>query len=66
MNFQILYYQISGHSVPLKLRRKTTMIAVVLPILSILSVVITHITMADFQIIQVSCSNLFLHNSLEV
>nr|QKN21079.1 gustatory receptor [Bactrocera correcta] len=52
-DFEILYYQISGHSMPLNLRRKTTMIAVVLPILSILSVVITHITMADFQIIQV-------------
>ncbi|XP_053955531.1 gustatory and odorant receptor 63a [Anastrepha ludens] len=51
--FEILYYQISGHSVPLNLFRKTTMIAVVLPVLSILSVVITHITMADFQFIQV-------------
>ncbi|XP_067612660.1 gustatory and odorant receptor 63a isoform X1 [Eurosta solidaginis] len=52
-DFEILYYQISGHSLPLNLRRKSTTIAIVLPILSILSVVITHTTMADIQFIQV-------------
>lgn len=51
--FQILYYQISGHSVPLNLRRRSRNIAIALPLLSILSVVITHITMADFDLIQV-------------
>ncbi|XP_055843751.1 gustatory and odorant receptor 63a isoform X1 [Episyrphus balteatus] len=52
-DFEILYYQISGHSVPLKIRKKALIITVVLPILSILSVVITHVTMADFHIMQV-------------
>ncbi|XP_037947265.1 gustatory and odorant receptor 63a-like [Teleopsis dalmanni] len=52
-DFEILYYQISGHSVPLNLRRKAIMITIALPILSVLSVVITHITMADFELVQV-------------
>nr|AFH96945.1 gustatory receptor 2 [Chrysomya megacephala] len=52
-DFEILYYQISGHSVPLNLRRRSRNIAIALPLLSILSVVITHITMADFDLIQV-------------
>ncbi|XP_017477626.1 PREDICTED: gustatory and odorant receptor 63a-like [Rhagoletis zephyria] len=52
-DFEILYYQISGHSLPLNLFRKTTIIAIVLPVLSIISVVITHITMADFLFVQV-------------
>ncbi|TMW49370.1 hypothetical protein DOY81_005554 [Sarcophaga bullata] len=52
-DFEILYYQISGHSVPLNLRRRARNIAIILPLLSILSVVITHITMADFDFIQV-------------
>lgn len=50
-SLQILYYQISGHSVPLNLKSKN--ITIVLPILSVLSVVITHVTMADFDIVQV-------------
>ncbi|XP_059225761.1 gustatory and odorant receptor 63a [Stomoxys calcitrans] len=52
-DFEILYYQISGHSVPLNLRRRAQNIAIVLPVLSILSVVVTHITMADFNLVQV-------------
>ncbi|KAM7354902.1 gustatory receptor 63a isoform 2-T2 [Cochliomyia hominivorax] len=52
-DFEILYYQISGHSVPLNLRQRSRTIAIVLPLLSIFSVVITHITMADFDLIQV-------------
>ncbi|NP_001273828.1 gustatory and odorant receptor 63a-like [Musca domestica] len=52
-DFEILYYQISGHSVPLNLRRRAQNIVLVLPILSILSVIVTHITMADFSFIQV-------------
>jgi len=52
-DFEVLYYQISGHSLPLKLRQKAVYIATVLPILSVLSVVITHITMSDLNINQV-------------
>lgn len=52
-DFEILYYQISGSGVPLKLRKKFLTIAIVLPILSVVSVVITHITMSDFNLIQV-------------
>ncbi|XP_075162550.1 gustatory receptor 63a [Haematobia irritans] len=52
-DFEILYYQISGHSVPLNLRRRAQNIAIILPVLSILSVIVTHITMADFNFVQV-------------
>lgn len=52
-DFEVLYYQISGSSVPLNLRKKTLIIAIVLPLISILSVVITHVTMSDFNLIQV-------------
>ncbi|XP_017863710.1 PREDICTED: gustatory and odorant receptor 63a [Drosophila arizonae] len=52
-DFEVLYYQISGHSLPLNLRQKAVYIAIVLPILSILSVVITHITMSDLNLNQV-------------
>ncbi|BFF98500.1 gustatory and odorant receptor 63a [Drosophila madeirensis] len=52
-DFEVLYYQISGHSLPLRLRQKALYIAIVLPILSVLSVVITHITMSDLNINQV-------------
>ncbi|XP_064548949.1 gustatory and odorant receptor 63a [Drosophila montana] len=52
-DFEVLYYQISGHSLPLNLRQKAIYIAIVLPILSVLSVVIIHITMSDFNLNQV-------------
>ncbi|KAL9904783.1 gustatory receptor 63a isoform 1-T2 [Glossina fuscipes fuscipes] len=52
-DFEILYYQISGHSVPLHLRRTAVTVTAALPLLSVISVIITHVTMADFQLSQV-------------
>ncbi|EDV96739.1 gustatory and odorant receptor 63a [Drosophila grimshawi] len=52
-DFEVLYYQISGHSLPLNLRQKAIYIAIGLPIISVLSVVIIHMTMSDLNLNQV-------------
>lgn len=52
-DFEKLYHKVSQTPLALTLRTKALLIAVVLPLLSSLSVVITHVTMVDFRLDQV-------------
>lgn len=51
--FEQLYARVAGQQLRLNLRTKALMVAVLLPLLSTLSVIITHVTMVDFNIDQV-------------
>lgn len=53
-DFEILYNRICKQHLPIQLKNKTFIIAIVLPIFSTVSVVITHIAMVHFKFIQVS------------
>lgn len=62
---QILYYKVSGRVLPLNTQTKALLIAILLPALSSLSVIITHLTMVDFKIFQVSALlSIFSHRVL--
>ncbi|XP_030385835.1 gustatory and odorant receptor 63a [Scaptodrosophila lebanonensis] len=52
-DFEVLYYQTCGHSLPLHLREKALWISIILPILSVLSVIVIHTTMVDLNLMQV-------------
>ncbi|XP_068619575.1 gustatory and odorant receptor 24-like [Battus philenor] len=49
VDFEIAYKKLSGHALPLRLYKKSLAIAVIIPILSTASVIITHVTMVDFK-----------------
>lgn len=53
LSFQIIYYKVSGRVLPLNIRTKALLIAILLPALSSLSVLITHLTMSEFKLFQV-------------
>ncbi|XP_055606612.1 gustatory and odorant receptor 24 isoform X2 [Uranotaenia lowii] len=52
-DFERLYRKISGHDLELELKTKSLVIAILLPVLSCASVIITHVTMVEFQLLQV-------------
>lgn len=49
----MLYIQVSGRVLSLDMRTKGLVIAIGLPIVSSLSVIVTHVTMVDFHLIQI-------------
>ncbi|KAL0868478.1 hypothetical protein ABMA27_007961 [Loxostege sticticalis] len=51
-NFESAYKQLSGRALPVSLYKKALAIAIVIPVLSLTSVVITHITMVHFKPMQ--------------
>ncbi|XP_013185991.2 gustatory and odorant receptor 24 [Amyelois transitella] len=53
VDFELMYRQMSGRPLPIKLYRKALAIAIIIPILSTASVIITHVTMAHFKIMQI-------------
>lgn len=55
--FEILYYKVAGQVLPLEMKTKGLVVAILLPILSSLSVIVTHVTMVDFQLLQVCFCN---------
>lgn len=50
---QVLYYKTSGRWLPINLKTSSLAIAVLIPLLSTVSVIITHVTMAEFHLSQV-------------
>lgn len=50
VDFEKLYLKVSKVPLALTLRTKALMIAIILPILSSVSVIITHVTMVDFRL----------------
>lgn len=52
-DFEIMYRKTAGRELGLMMKTKTLLITIFLPLLSCASVVITHITMADFELTQV-------------
>ncbi|XP_013139549.1 PREDICTED: gustatory and odorant receptor 24 [Papilio polytes] len=53
VDFEITYKKLSGQALPLYLYRKSLAIAFIIPILSTTSVIITHVTMVDFKLVQI-------------
>ncbi|XP_034835820.1 gustatory and odorant receptor 24 [Maniola hyperantus] len=53
VEFEVCYKKLSANVLPVKLYKKALAIAVIIPILSTSSVVITHVTMVDFKVMQV-------------
>ncbi|XP_023940247.2 gustatory and odorant receptor 24 [Bicyclus anynana] len=54
VEFEVCYKKLSsGRVLPVKLYKKSLAIAVIIPILSTSSVVITHVTMVDFKVMQI-------------
>ncbi|CAH0731864.1 unnamed protein product, partial [Brenthis ino] len=53
VDFEICYKKLSGRILPIKLYKKALAIAVIIPILSTSSVVITHVTMVHFKLMQI-------------
>lgn len=51
--FQIAYKQLTGRTLIISLYKKALTIAIVIPILSTTSVIITHVTMVHFQLLQI-------------
>ncbi|XP_026497405.1 gustatory and odorant receptor 24 [Vanessa tameamea] len=53
VDFEVCYKKLSGRILPVKLYRKALAIAVIIPILSTSSVIITHMTMVHFKLMQI-------------
>lgn len=53
VDFEVLYQKTAGRELALNLKSKSLLIAVLLPILSCASVIITHVTMVEFQLVQI-------------
>ena len=49
----MFYFKTTGRWLPINLKARSLFIAVVIPILSTISVTITHVTMVDFHLSQV-------------
>lgn len=61
---QILYFKVSGRVLPLNTQTKALLISIILPALSCLAVIVTHLTMVGFNIVQASvlsfrCASIF-------
>nr|QYF65460.1 gustatory receptor 3 [Pieris rapae] len=52
LDFELAYKTLSGRILPIKLYKKALAIAVIIPILSTTSVIITHVTMVHFKMMQ--------------
>lgn len=50
---QTAYKQLSGKALPVNLYKKALAISVIIPVLSTTSVIITHVTMVHFKIMQI-------------
>ncbi|KXJ74510.1 hypothetical protein RP20_CCG013518 [Aedes albopictus] len=53
VDFEAIYRKTAGRELELSFRTKALLIAILLPILSCLAVIITHVTMVEFQLIHV-------------
>ncbi|XP_061379893.1 gustatory and odorant receptor 24 isoform X2 [Danaus plexippus] len=53
VDFEVCYKKLSSRVLPIKMYKKALTMAVVIPILSTSSVIITHITMVDFKVMQI-------------
>ncbi|XP_053693674.1 gustatory and odorant receptor 24 [Sabethes cyaneus] len=53
VEFEVLYRKTAGRDLALQLKTKSLLIAVLLPMMSCAAVGITHVTMVDFELIQV-------------
>lgn len=53
LSTQILYHKISNRPMAFSLKKKALVIAILLPIITSISVVVTHLTMGEFKILQV-------------
>lgn len=51
--FQVTYKQLSNRILPVKLYKKSLLIAIIIPILSTTSVIVTHVTMVHFKTSQI-------------
>ncbi|KAJ8711767.1 hypothetical protein PYW08_008721 [Mythimna loreyi] len=52
VDFEVVYSQLSGRTLPVKLYKKALAIAVIIPILSTTTVIVTHVTMVHFKPLQ--------------
>ncbi|KAM3961218.1 gustatory receptor 63a [Aphomia sociella] len=53
VDFEIAYKQMSGRSLPIKLYKKALALAIIIPVLSTTSVIVTHVTMVHFKLMQI-------------
>ncbi|CAG9567966.1 unnamed protein product [Danaus chrysippus] len=53
VDFEVCYKKLSSRVLPIKMYKKALTMAVVIPILSTSSVIITHVTMVDFKVMQI-------------
>lgn len=53
VDFETMYRRTAGRDLELNFKTKALLIAVLLPALSCLAVIITHVTMVEFQLLQV-------------
>ncbi|XP_049884522.1 gustatory and odorant receptor 24 [Pectinophora gossypiella] len=53
VDFEIAYKKLSSRALPMTLYRKSLAIAIIIPILSTTSVIITHVTMVHFKLMQI-------------
>lgn len=51
--FQLLYLATTNRRLPINMKRRALLISLILPIVSTVSVIITHVTMVDFRVDQV-------------
>lgn len=59
--FEGIYRRITDKQLPLFLGNKPLMVAIVLPILGIGTMIVTHVTMVNFRVLQVKSVNYVLH-----
>nr|AIG51909.1 gustatory receptor [Helicoverpa armigera] len=52
VDFEMVYKQLSGRTLPVKLYKKALAMAVIIPILSTTTVIVTHVTMVHFKPMQ--------------
>lgn len=55
----MLYFKVSGRVLPLNTQTKALLISIILPALSCLSVIVTHLTMVGFNLFQASKCSVF-------
>ncbi|XP_053615595.1 gustatory and odorant receptor 24 [Plodia interpunctella] len=53
VDFELMYRQMSSRPLPIKMYKKSLAIAIIIPALSTASVIITHVTMVHFKLIQI-------------
>ncbi|XP_026474908.1 LOW QUALITY PROTEIN: gustatory and odorant receptor 24-like, partial [Ctenocephalides felis] len=52
-DFELCYQRVSGKVLPIKMHSKSLFISILIPIMSTMSVVVTHVTMVEFHVFQV-------------